>query len=310
MRQLREEDRDQILTYVGLEPEMNLFFIGDIENFGVDTEEVSIFVQDEEEGRSELYDSKATVVGEVKEASCSLWDSILLKFYDNYIIYSRKENYNARAVAEFLKEQQVDCISGKTSLVRQLTPYYPQYHLQETFLCRCDGDTEKKGEAVKEEYGHLLCEAQERSIPEALAGMRAETATVRRLSEKNSPEMMQVLLKIEEFAPTYREPDKSEQQMKEELIRGELAVGVFEDDRLVSLAKTSASNSMSAMVVGVATDPDYRRRGYASLAMKELCKTAFAEGKKFLCLFYDNPEAGRIYHRIGFEKVGSYAMLR
>lgn len=65
----------------------------------------------------------------------------------------------------------------------------------------------------------------------------------------------------------------------------------------------------SAMIVSVATRPGFRGRGYASATVAALCRGAFAGGKQFLCLFYDNPDAGRIYRRLGFAELGQYAML-
>ena len=47
MRVLQEQDREEILSYVKKEPEMNLFFIGDIENFGVESETVNIYLHEE-----------------------------------------------------------------------------------------------------------------------------------------------------------------------------------------------------------------------------------------------------------------------
>ena len=79
---------------------------------------------------------------------------------------------------------------------------------------------------------------------------------------------------------------------------------------MVSTAQTSADNSQSAMVVAVATDKAARGKGYASNVVSALCRASFARGKQLLCLFYDNPGAGRIYHRIGFETIGRYAMLK
>ena len=55
--------------------------------------------------------------------------------------------------------------------------------------------------------------------------------------------------------------------------------------------------------------PDARGRGYASAVVSALCRDNFAAGRQFLCLFYDNPAAGRIYHRIGFRDVGVYTIL-
>lgn len=64
------------------------------------------------------------------------------------------------------------------------------------------------------------------------------------------------------------------------------------------------------MITGVATLKEYRGKGLATETVTALCREAFGEGKKFLCLFYDNPAAGRIYNRIGFRETGQYAMLR
>lgn len=262
MRKLTEEDRQQLLEYVSKEPEMNLFFIGDIENYGIDTEEVSIYVQEEEPG----------------------WDCVLLRFFDFYIIYSQKEVYGAAGVADFLKGRTVDCISGKTGLVKQMAPFYPKMTVQETIMCRCDESSLRQGEAAD--------------------------AEIRRLTGADVPEMMRLYLGIAEFAPSYRDPVKSRDQLESELEKGELAVGMFKNGRLVSLAKTSASNSMSTMLVGVATEPDERRKGYASVVVGELCRRAFEGNREFICLFYDNPEAGRIYRKTGFREIGSYSMMR
>ena len=43
--------------------------------------------------------------------------------------------------------------------------------------------------------------------------------------------------------------------------------------------------------------------------MQKLFKDVMDEGK-LLCLFYDNPEAGRIYKRLGFTDIGMWTMYR
>lgn len=82
-----------------------------------------------------------------------------------------------------------------------------------------------------------------------------------------------------------------------------------ESGRMVAAASTTAENSLSAMVVGVCTRLEYRRRGFATACMTALARELLAEGRK-LCLFYDNPEAGRIYNRIGFREIGKWDMYQ
>lgn len=43
--------------------------------------------------------------------------------------------------------------------------------------------------------------------------------------------------------------------------------------------------------------------------MEKLMADVLEEGKS-LCLFYDNPEAGRIYKRLGFKDIGRWTMYR
>ena len=118
--------------------------------------------------------------------------------------------------------------------------------------------------------------------------------------------------KVEEFADSYKGEDGPQRCRRgnAENLKNGLLYGLFENGRMVCTAKTSADNSQSAMVVAVATDKSARGRGYASNVVSALCRASFARGKQFLCLFYDNPVAGRIYHRIGFETIGRYAMLK
>lgn len=81
---------------------------------------------------------------------------------------------------------------------------------------------------------------------------------------------------------------------------------IRKNNRNISAASTTAENQYSALVVGVCTAVEYRKRGYASSCMVVLCREVLCEGKK-LYLFYKNPEAGSIYKRIGFRDFGRWA---
>jgi len=78
-----------------------------------------------------------------------------------------------------------------------------------------------------------------------------------------------------------------------------------EEGSIVSTAGTSAENQYAAMVISVATNKDYRRQGMAVNCISSLCTDVLKDCGS-ICLFYDNPEAGKIYHGIGFETIGSW----
>jgi uncharacterized protein len=84
---------------------------------------------------------------------------------------------------------------------------------------------------------------------------------------------------------------------------------IEKDGGMVASASTAAENSMSAMIVGVCAHKDFRRQGLATAVMQKLFRDVMDEGK-ILCLFYDNPEAGRIYKRLGFKDIGMWTMHR
>ncbi len=265
MRILQEEDREEILCYVKREPEMNLFLIGDLENFGVNNETVNFYLHEERDR----------------------WDFLILRFHQFFILYSQYEDYNVEEAVRFLKGQAPDCISGKTVLLEKLAPAFPQWKLDSTYMSRCNS------------------QGDDAPLPEGLE--------IRRLEKQDVAEAVDLLSDIEEFSKTYKKTEREEQirRMEEEMALGsKAAVGGFLKGRMVSTASTSAENSESAMIVGVATDKDFRGKGYASAVVSALCRDCFGRGKKYLCLFYDNPVAGRIYNRIGFQELGEYGMLR
>jgi len=75
---------------------------------------------------------------------------------------------------------------------------------------------------------------------------------------------------------------------------GSLAIGVFQKGALVAMASTTADTEESSMLVSVCTRVGYRKRGYASLTVGNLLNDRFQKGEKLVCLFYDNPLAGRL----------------
>lgn len=269
MRILQEEDREEILRYVRKEPEMNLFLIGDLENYGVESKTVNFYLHEEKDR----------------------WDFLILRFHQFFILYSQYEDYNAEEAIDFLKQQKPDCISGKKALLEKIAAAFPQWKIDSTYMSRCDA------------VGSDAENGQEES----------EGLVVRPLEKGDVPETVDILSAIEEFAKTFKREKREEQirRMEEEMTQGsKTAVGGFSKGRMVSVASTSAENSESAMVVGVATVPECRGKGYASAVVRALCLDCFRRGKKYLCLFYDNPAAGRIYNRIGFQELGEYGMLR
>ncbi len=127
---------------------------------------------------------------------------------------------------------------------------------------------------------------------------------IRRASMKDARKLLNLLSTIEEFHAT------EEESFMTTLEDGSTRRYIVEDgDKIICTAASTAESSDMAMIIGVATHKDYRNRGLASAVVSKLCSDLLSEGKT-PCLFYDNPNAGKIYNRLGFKVIGKWKMLR
>ncbi|XXM71930.1 GNAT family N-acetyltransferase [Lysinibacillus sphaericus] len=129
---------------------------------------------------------------------------------------------------------------------------------------------------------------------------------VEKASVEALPKLVELLNSIPEFTGGSFTVEKRKHGMEKGVAR---SYYIERDGIFVSSASTTAENSSSAMIVAVCTHPDYKKKGYATECMTRLCRDVLQEGKE-LCLFYDNPEAGRIYKNIGFEDIGYWMMYK
>jgi len=95
--------------------------------------------------------------------------------------------------------------------------------------------------------------------------------------------------------------------LRRTLDKGRIVV-TEKDGWIVSSVMTIVETSTAAMIGGVFTPEPWRNRGYASAAMIHLCAELIAKGKQPR-LFYDDPAAGTIYRRLGFEDIGPWNMV-
>lgn len=99
------------------------------------------------------------------------------------------------------------------------------------------------------------------------------------------------------------------ERYRDELISGErVSYGIKVDGRLVSIASYVAKTNDAAMIIGVCTDDDHPKKGYASEIVKLMSDDLYEQGRKGV-LFYTNPSAARIYERLGYEPYAHYHMI-
>ncbi|MFC7320228.1 GNAT family N-acetyltransferase [Halobacillus campisalis] len=206
--------------------------------------------------------------------------AILLKYHNNYIAFAEEE-FDAQGFANIINtDREFKQLSGIAAITDQVLPFIAHSH--------------KKSRSLH----YAKCE-DSRKLDQNI-----DTSKVKLASIHDVPRLVTLQDKIEEF----EQDDSRESSIRKSLEQKSARIYFVEKDgEMVSSASTTAENSMSAMIVGVCTHPGYKKKGYASACMKQLCNDLLAEGK-MLCLFYDNPEAGTIYKRLGFEDIGMWTM--
>lgn len=255
IRKLTEKDKTVLMDYVKKEKELNLFVIGDVENYGFDEDFQKVWGE---------FNDKGEIIG------------ILLKFYENCIVYSR-DNFDIKGFLDIMKEENFKLLSGEKSIVEKFEKYHHFTSKRDTYFCKLDNDLKLKNTEILKK--------------------------VKEVGIDDVEDIFKLYNLIKEFG-NLSSLESMKRKYRDKTGRGYC---IKENGELVSVAQTTAENSTSAMVIGVCTHPDYRRRGYASACMIKLCKELLAEDKS-LCLFYDNPKAGKIYKELGFIDIGIWSM--
>lgn len=205
--------------------------------------------------------------------------AVLLKYEENYIPFAL-ELFNAKGFAEIMSnDPDFKMMSGLKEITEKIEPHVSiqNKRKRQTYYAKCTNlkTTDK-----------------------------VDFSSVQQAVPQDAEALVELLNSIPEFSDSTITVERKRRGLKDGTSR---SFYIMEDEKMVSTASTTAENSLSAMVVGVATLENYKKKGLATKCMLKLCNQLLLEGKE-LCLFYDNPEAGVIYKRIGFEDIGFWMM--
>lgn len=208
--------------------------------------------------------------------------AVLLKFENNYIPYA-KGQFDVKEFANIINsDQNMRELSGLKEIVEQLAPHITRKLRSENsfYYAKCHKLNLNKND---EQLQH-----------------------VEELSINEIEENVKLLKTIPEFSTATMTVESKKRVLESKTGRTYI---IRVNGEMVTTASTTAENSRSAMVVAVATKEEFKRKGLATDCMIKLCRDLLAEGKE-LCLFYYNPEAGKIYKRLGFEDIGFWNLYR
>lgn len=262
MKILTYKDKSLILSYIQSEPEYNAYIFGDIEKIGFNDKNLSFF---------------CTTTNEKL-------DFILMKYFNDFVLYSKECNFDKKAVANFIQSFNVpSCISGKKDAIDKIFSYFDIKKRRNTKLA-------------------AIYNSSKLNI--------SDNIIVSKLSSENVKDILNLYLEIESFRDKYINlEDKAIDDIKMNLKTGR-TYGIYVGTKLVSVASTVAESKFSAMITNVGTNFDYRNKGFASIIISKLCLDLFNENKMFVALYYDNDKAWSIYSKLGFIEIGDYSIIR
>jgi predicted GNAT family acetyltransferase len=257
IRKLTLEDKENVLSYLYKESTYNIFIIGDIETFGIETDFQRVYGE---------FNDKHELM------------SVFLRYQEYAVFYSHLLKFNVDYLTIF-KEDPFKYISGKSELLDLIQPYLEGFKQKSMYFCKAES---MKVINQEDENIHLLKTTDEAS------------------------RLYDLLVRIDEF--DYSKSDRKDRFIEQKTSDQKMGITLYieKDGMIVSSVATTAETTQNAMVVAVATHPSYRNQGYASRLMQKLMTIYMIEKKKSLCLFYDNPNAGAIYHKLGFETIGKW----
>ncbi|MCR8641286.1 GNAT family N-acetyltransferase [Paenibacillus sp. N1-5-1-14] len=262
IRRLGIDDHESLMQYLGEEPSINLFMIGDIEAFGYESDFQDIWGQMDTEGN---------------------YEAVMLRYFQSYIVYA-KASFDVQGFAAIMNEDpNFKEFSGKASVVGAFE----------------NGIVPKLGERKPTYFSELKVES-----------FTPISTSEDRVKEADLEDIDRIIeIRTKGFSSYNTRSNARESLLK--VMESGTSRSFYTEDQgvMTSIASTTAENSMSAMIVAVCTDANYRQQGLASEVMSTLCRRVLNEGKT-LCLFYDNPKAGAIYKRLGFQDIGMWNMYR
>jgi len=147
----------------------------------------------------------------------------------------------------------------------------------------------------------------------SLAELRDETFTKSEIlynAQKAAPEDIDDLFEFQRSISEFSLDERNRKSFGNEIITNTgRTYFIKEKGRIISSATVTAENSCNGMIIGVATDEGFRRKGYARACVARLCEEMMSAGKRVL-LFYNNPTAGKLYKDIGFRDINKWMMVK
>lgn len=215
-------------------------------------------------------------------------DSLILVYQEkNIVFYSKYNDFDVDEIISFLQKTNFSVISGKENLINRFLNKLDGYELESTYMTRYNLNKDN-------------------------SKLDSNDSSVRMLTTKEDfTKAFNLLKTIKEFEGSNTSTlEEYISDSIEGLNNGTHKYGYFINASLIAMGGTTAENKISSMIFAVCCDKNYRNKGYATKVINYICMDATRKKQEFLCLFYNNPLAAKIYHKVGFVDLEKYGMIK
>ncbi|PLT27812.1 GNAT family N-acetyltransferase [Peribacillus deserti] len=208
--------------------------------------------------------------------------AILLCFKEKIVYYSN-EHRDVQIFIEIIKQKNTNKMNGKKDLIEKFKPFLEIEFESNSYISRMTSPKNK---------------------------FRKNNVEIKKIQNLDDCYRLHNLYKrVNEYSFMVSDKDKFTKNQMKIIINGDTKTYYAEiKGDMVSTASIQAKGHKTAILAGVATPPQFRGNGYATKVVSELCNDVISEGK-MVYLFYNNPTAGLIYNKIGFQEVGEWMVL-
>lgn len=257
MIKCEKKDLESILAYIGDEFGKCLYLYLDILKYGFENKNVNVWCQK----------SNENIV------------LITLQYYNGMHVFTKDiEKVNLIDLVKLLKERNPNMICGMGNIIRLLTSYFDNYHLEIGYV----------GQLVNlKDYSIKNCRVANEDDLKDIAEFMANDEAL------GKPYGFDLLYKqlVERYGQKYGR------------------TFILEDNQqIVATASTYAEENKCAVVSGVLVDPNFRGRGLSKSVLTALCSNLKEEGYNVFSYYYIE-QAIKMHKSVGFETLGEWAKL-
>lgn len=259
IRLAKENDIKNVLEYIGKEYYKCLYLYQDLNKYGIDSEYAKLYIQEES----------------------SIYKSVALKYHSALHIYSKKCDFDATEIADFVKEVRPTIICAEMEIVTALKDQLSSL-------------------SYISEFGHI----GEMKNPKTITyNQHIERATLRDIDS-----IAELLYEDDDIGASYSLEDLKN-QIRERLTSGFARSYVIKKDgKVICHAGTGAEIAGVATFAYLITEKDHRGHGLASQIVNYTCEELLKDGYKIYSVYY--PEnSRRLHHKLGFEDVCDFGKL-